>query len=100
VFANPTLRKARTKGVPQEVESLVGIGSSAILILAVHDARFVWMDFQATLRQPSRDSVQNEVGSPLALAVNNQIIAIPLKLQIGKLLPHPHVERVVQEEVG
>src|SRR6266568_4665113 len=41
--ATSTYRRSGTKRVPQEVESLVGIGSSAILVLAVHDARLVRM---------------------------------------------------------
>src|SRR5919204_3343722 len=100
MLANLTLGQTRTKRVPQEVESLVGIGSSAILILAVHDARLVWMYLQTTLRQPSRDGVLNILSSPLALAVNHPIVAIPFKLQIGELLRHPHIERIVQEQVG
>jgi hypothetical protein len=32
--------------------------------------------------------------------VNNRVIAIALELQIGESLRHPHVERVMQEQVG
>src|SRR5206468_5352759 len=53
-FANLTFRKARTKRIPQEVEPLVGIGSSAIRVLAVHDARLVWMQLQSTRSEERR----------------------------------------------
>jgi hypothetical protein len=59
-LASFTFRQTRTKRVPQEIESLVGIGSSAIRVLAVHDARLVWMQLQTTLRQPSGDGISNK----------------------------------------
>ena len=46
------------------------------------------------------DGVSNELSLLLRLAVDNSIIAVPLELQLGKLLSHPHVERVMQEQVG
>src|SRR6266851_3693324 len=49
-LASLGLRTARTKRVSQEIESFVGVAPRAILILAVHDARLVWMEFQTTLR--------------------------------------------------
>jgi hypothetical protein len=58
------------------------------------------MHLQTTLRQPSRDGVSNVLSSPLAPAVNYPIIAVPLELQIGELLRHPQVERIVQKQVG
>ncbi len=75
-------------------------GSAAIRILAVHDARLVRMYLQTTVRQPLGDSISNKLSLLLGLAVNNHIIAIAFELQVGKSLPHPHVERVMQEEVG
>jgi hypothetical protein len=52
------------------------------------------------LRQPSGDGVSNELSLLLSLAVDNTIIAVALELQIRESLPHPLVERVVQEQVG
>jgi len=81
-LASLAFREARTKRVPQEIKSLVGIGSSAICVLAVHDARLVWMQLQATLRQPSGDSVSNKLSLRLTDAVNNHIVAVPLEPRV------------------
>src|SRR5262249_12922865 len=93
-------REARTKRVPEELEPLVGIGSSAIRVLAIHDARLVWMQFQTTARQPLGNSISNKLSLLLGLAVNHRVIAIPLERYAGKLLSHPYVDRVMQEQVG
>src|SRR6266568_1305804 len=75
-FASLPFREARTKRVPQEIKSLVGIGSSAICVLTVHNARLVWMQLQSTLRQPLGDGVSNELSLLLSFAVDNSIIAV------------------------
>jgi hypothetical protein len=58
------------------------------------------MQLQTTLRQPSNNGVSNKLSLLLRLTVDNRIIAVPFEPQVRELLPHPDVERVVQEEVG
>jgi hypothetical protein len=36
----------------------------------------------------------------LADAVDNSSIAVAFELKVRKLLVHPHVERIMQEEIG
>src|SRR6266568_4311655 len=86
--------------IPQEIESLVGIGSSAIRIFAVHDTRLVWMQLQTTVRQPSCNGASNKQSVLFSCAVNHRIIAISFELKVRKFFLHPHVERVMQEEIG
>jgi hypothetical protein len=100
VLASLASGETRAKRVPQELESLVGIGGSAIRVLAVHDAGLVWMQLQTTVRQPSGDGIPNELSLLLRLAVHHCVVAIPLEPHIRELLSHPYVERIMQEQIG
>jgi hypothetical protein len=62
--------------------------------------RAVRMELQTTLRQPSGDCSSCELSLLLGLTVNHCIIAVPFEVQVGESLFRPHVERVMQEQVG
>jgi len=50
-------RRARAKGITQEVEALLGVAATPVSILAVNDPRLVRMKGKATLREALRQRV-------------------------------------------
>jgi hypothetical protein len=91
---------SRTKRVPEEIEPLVLVRAGAVCVLAVHDARLVQIELQTDLRQPRDDRVAHDLRLLPALAVQDLIIRIALKRHVRELPDKPHVQRVVQKDVG
>src|SRR4051794_21412960 len=69
-------------------------------VFAVDYFRLLRIEHQSTFAKPPIQSLLQCQGFTLTAAVTDSIVGIPLKRHTGKLSPHPHVERVMQEQVG
>src|SRR5262249_43637870 len=58
------------------------------------------MQFQPTLLQPCRYFDTHQVRFPLCPAMHDDIVRIPLERQMWPVSAHPHVECVVQKQIG
>jgi hypothetical protein len=70
-----------------------------VAVLAVDDPRLVGVKPQAHLPHPRGDPGQHALCLPPALAMHDNIIGIALKRAARMIPGHPHIERVVQEQV-
>lgn len=96
----PTVSLPRPKRVPQKVKLLVRVKLSPIAILAIDHFRLLRMQFQSTLLQPCRYFDTHQVRFPLCPAMDNDIVRLPLERQMGPVLAHPQIERVVRKQIG
>jgi hypothetical protein len=97
-------RPARPERKPQEGELRVrvartGPAPTPVAVLAVHDLRLVRMQFQPDLGHPGPQSVQDCLGLLQRPAVDHRIVGIPLERTARELQAHPHVERMMQEQI-
>src|SRR5215472_13216013 len=96
----PTVRFPRPKRVPQKVELLVRVTLLSIGILAIDHFRLLRMQFQPTLLQPCRYFDTHQVRFPLRPAMDDDVVRVPLERQMRPVSLHPHIERVVQKQIG
>src|SRR5215468_3208193 len=96
----PSVRYPRPKRVPQKVELFVRVSPLPIGILAIDHFRLLRMQFQSTLLQPCRYLDTHQVRFPLCSAMDDNIVRIPLERQMRPVPAHPHIERVVQKQIG
>ena len=94
------LRGSRAKGVAQKVETLVFVAPMPVVILAVDDLRLLGMRFQLAPPQTLFDLAVDELRLSPRSTVDNDIIRITLERDVRKILRHPLVEYVMQEDIG
>src|ERR1700674_31171 len=99
-FSLPVLDPPRLEGVAQEVERYVFVLPVPIAVLAIDDPGFCWMKLQLAPLEPAMDGCQHLLGLRLALAVDDNVVGVPLELDPWELPPDPDIERIVQEHVG
>src|SRR5207247_6637654 len=92
-------RRARAKGIPQEVEALLGVAATPVSILAVNDPRLVRMKRQATLCKTLRQHVLQDPRLLLAPTVTDDIVDVALKGDVRIVPGHPAVEHIMQKQV-
>jgi hypothetical protein len=78
----------------------MGVTSSSIFILAVDYLRLLWMQFQLTLRKSPFNLCSQPLGLCFTSAMTNHIVSKSLEWYLRIISPHPHIERVVQKEIG
>src|SRR5947208_4487663 len=83
----------------QKVEVDVRGVAAPVHILAVDNLRLLWMQHQLAGRKAVGNRAPQCPRLLGAVAVTNGIVRIPLERDMRKASPHPHVERVVQEQV-
>ena len=83
----------------QKVKASVGVGSSPLAILAIHQPGLIRVEFKSTLSESSPQSHQQVFGFLLATTVTNHIVSIPLKRHTAMMALHPCIEGVMQVEV-
>jgi hypothetical protein len=88
------------KRVPKEREPNVLMRTAPVGVLAVHDARLVQIQFQTDLRQPLDDRAEHDLRLLSASTVQDLIIRVTLERDVREFPDHPHIERVVEEEIG
>lgn len=88
------------EGVPQERELLVLMRARAFDVLAVHQPGLDRVQLQPTLGQPGRAPGPDQLRLGFAAAVHHHVIAVPFERDSRIVPGHPHVERVMHEEVG
>src|SRR5208283_832826 len=91
---------SRPEGVAQKVELGVLIPPLAVRVLAVHDPRFLLADGQFAFRQPFFNLPLQFLHLRQATTVDHDIIRVSLEADIRMLPFHPHVEGVVQVQIG
>jgi hypothetical protein len=96
----PPSRQPRPKRVAEEVELVVGMVSAPIIILAEDDLRLRRMQRQPAVREPLLKGIPQRRGLRLASAMADRIIGIALEWDVGIVPRHPHVERIVEKEIG
>lgn len=100
MLAAPVLGQPWTKLVPQERELGELKRAPSVRVLAVDDARLIWMQLQTDLRQSRSDRVPHLPGLTFAAAVHHRVIAVPFEAQTRELPDHPRVERIMHEHVS
>ena len=85
--------------VTQERERYLFMCSAPSTVFAIDQTGLVRVKFQPHLGQPTGDRVPHEAGLAFAAAVDHHVIAVTLESDSGELPFHPHVERVVHEEI-
>ena len=93
-------RGTGTKGEPQERKRREPVGEPAVAVLAVHHFRLVGMQPQPDLFHPVPDRGHQISGLALGHTMHDDIVGITLKPNRRVLPDHPHVERVMHEQVG
>ena len=93
-------RCAWPESEPEERKRCVLIVTAAFAVLAVHDPGFVGMQPQPDLAHPVLQRGQHLAGLTLADAVHDRIIDIAFEPDARELPSHPHVKRIVQEQVS
>src|ERR1700704_284215 len=83
----------------EKVEVDVGEVASPVHILAVDDLRLLRMQHQLAGRKAVRNRSPECPRLLGALAVTNDIVRVPLEWDMRKGPHHPHVERVMQEQI-
>ena len=83
----------------QKVELLFWIIASSISIPAINDLGLLRIEFQLAFRKPPLKLVQQLASLLLAAAVDDGIVRITLEWRCRKLALHPHIERIVQEQI-
>jgi hypothetical protein len=84
----------------EKVELIVRVVPSSIIILAVDNLRLLRMKLQLAFLQSCGNRRPNFLGFRLCPAMHDRIIGITLERQIWVMFPHPHVKRVMQEQIG
>src|ERR1700688_3685135 len=98
-FPLPILRPSRPKSVAEEVELLVGVFPSPVVILAIDDLRLLRMKFQPALLQTRGYGRPDFLCLHLCPAMYDGIIGKPLK-RILRILPrHPPIKSIVQKQI-
>lgn len=98
--AVPVLGQSRPEFVTQERKRRNFMIATPISVLAVDDERLVRMQHQPHLLQAGRDRIPHMAGLHLAAAVHHRIVAVALKPDSRKLPDHPHIKRIVHEQVS
>src|ERR1035437_6384838 len=98
-FPRTVHRPTWPKSVAQKVEVLFWIIALSIGILAIHDLGLLRIEFQLAFRKPLLKHVQQLAGLILAVAVDDRIDREKLERTCKKLALHPHVERIMQEQI-
>ena len=94
------LAKARAKGKTQEIKSLVRVATWPLVILTVDNPRLLRMKLQLALGKPPLNRRSDPFGLPLTSAMDDDVIGITLKGNGWITPPHPHIERIMEEEIG
>ena len=89
-------RNVYPRNVKRDVLELI----SPIAVLAVDNSGLVRVKLQPDLHHSLADRVPQHFRLLLADAVHHPVIHIPLERDVRKRPGHPHVERVVEEEVS
>ena len=76
------------------------IKTTPVVVLAVHDAGLLLVELEPALRQPRSDHGPPLQGLALASGVDNDVVAVALKLDGRERPGHPRIKRVVHEHVG
>jgi len=58
------------------------------------------MKFQAAFLKPISDRTQHFLGLPLTPAMDDSIVRLTFEWDAWKIPLHPHVKRIMQEEIG
>ena len=87
------------KHVVNKVEGLVRKVSTPVVILAIDEFRLLRIENQFAGRKAILQRTPQRPRLFGALAVTNGIVRVSLERDVRIVLRHPHVERVVQEQV-
>jgi len=100
VLTPPILRSSRLKHVPKKIELLLRVVPTPVIIFAVDDLRLLRMKLQSALSKTAFESNSEEFSLLLTDTVAESIIGETFKGDVGIMLRHPAVERVMKKEVG
>jgi hypothetical protein len=89
----------RPKREAQEIELLLRIFSSPIIILTVNNPRLLQVKLQPTFRKSPFNRHPKSFRLGFAPTVTNPIIGIPLERNPRIPPLHPHIERIMQKEI-
>jgi len=98
-LALPSSRQPRPKAIPEEVELLVRVVATPILILAIDDLCLFRMKYQpAFSKAPLKGKPQcHRLVRTFAMA--NCIIGIPLEGDIRMIPSHPQIEGIMEKKI-
>ena len=99
-IASPATGQAAPEGIAEEVEAGVPGVSPAVRVLAVHDLRLHGVQLKAQGPEPLGDGDPQHPGLVLSVAVRNNIIRVTLERAARELPVHPHVERIMHEQIS
>src|SRR3954452_7131450 len=96
---SPSARQPRPERIAEEVELLVGIVATSVIILAIDDFRLLGMKCQSTFSKPflKRDAQGRSLF--LTATVTDRIVGIALEGNARMVPVHPHIERVMQKKI-
>ncbi len=91
---------SRLKGRPQEVEFDIAMVPLASAILAVDNPGLFRVECQPACLHPLSNALCHLCGLALRNAMNNNIVAVPLKGNVRMISAHPLIKGIMQEEIG
>src|SRR5215475_1270350 len=96
-LTSAVLRSSRPKRVAEEIEFLVRIRPSPVVILAIDNLRLFRMKFQPTLLQTRGYGCPNFLGFPFRSAMHDGIISETFKRQLRIPFRHPSIKGIMQK---
>ena len=99
-IASRPLGEAAPEGVAEEIEAGVLEISLAVRVFAVHDLRLRGVQLKTESPEPLGDGGPQLAGLVPGVAVRNNVIRVTLERAAGEHPVHPHVERIVHEQVS
>ena len=93
------LRSPRTEGITEKIKLCFPIIRPAVIILAVDNTRFVWMQLQAALIKTLMQPRKQAFGLHLGPTVRYRIICIACPWIVRIFPDHPLVKHIVYEQI-
>src|ERR1022692_213083 len=99
VLAEPILRSPGLKTIAQKVELLIQVSPPPVIILAIDNLRLHRMKLQPEFLHARGYRCPHLLRFPLCPTMHDRVVGISFERQLRILVPHPHVERIMQKQI-
>src|SRR5487761_122995 len=99
VLAEPILRSSRLKSIAPKVELRVRVSPPPVITLAIDNLRLHRMKLPPAFLHTRGYRCSHLPRLHLCPAMHDRIVGIPFERPLRILVPHPHVERIMQKQI-